>query len=137
MSSSSCEPASTPCSACGAHPPARPASAPRHDRRGLRLSASPASHACVGPGAGRPLPMIARCACGGSRVGPAAGGAKTQGGLMSQVRKPLSEEERAERRRADREFARKAVEQLRSSEGWQAWLATRGAFTATASPTSY
>ena len=56
---------------------------------------------------------------------------------MSQVRKPLSEEERAERRRADREFARKAVEQLHSSEGWQAWLATRGAFTATASPTSY
>lgn len=47
---------------------------------------------------------------------------------MSQVRKPLSEEERAERRRADREFARKAVEQLRSSEGWQAWLATRGRF---------
>jgi antirestriction protein ArdC len=47
---------------------------------------------------------------------------------MPQSRKPLSEEERAERRRADREFARHAVEQLQSSEGWQRWLATRGHF---------
>ena len=44
---------------------------------------------------------------------------------MPESRKPVSEDERAERRRADREFARKAVEQLRSSEGWQRWLATR------------
>ena len=47
---------------------------------------------------------------------------------MPKSRKPLSEEERAERRRADHEFARQAVEQLRSSEGWQRWLATRGRF---------
>jgi antirestriction protein ArdC len=47
---------------------------------------------------------------------------------MSESRKPLSEEERAKRRRADRKFARQAVEQLRSSEGWQRWLATRGHF---------
>ena len=47
---------------------------------------------------------------------------------MSECRKSLSEEERAERRRADREFARQAVELLRSSEGWQAWLTTRGHF---------
>ena len=47
---------------------------------------------------------------------------------MPKSRKPLSEEERAERRRADREFARQAVEQLRSSEGWQRWLATRRHF---------
>src|SRR5271154_7057265 len=47
---------------------------------------------------------------------------------MPQSRNALSEEERAERRRADREFARKAVEQLQSSEGWQRWLATRGHF---------
>jgi hypothetical protein len=40
----------------------------------------------------------------------------------------VSEEERAERRRADREFAREAVEQLRSTEGWQRWLATRRHF---------
>jgi antirestriction protein ArdC len=42
--------------------------------------------------------------------------------------KPLSEEERAERRCADREVARRAVEQLQSSEGWQQWLATRRHF---------
>ena len=47
---------------------------------------------------------------------------------MPKPRKPLSEQERAERRRADREFARQAVEQLRSSEGWQRWLATRRHF---------
>src|ERR1019366_6718145 len=47
---------------------------------------------------------------------------------MPKPRKPLSEQERAERRRADREFARQAVEQLRSSEGWQRWLATRQRF---------
>jgi antirestriction protein ArdC len=47
---------------------------------------------------------------------------------MPESRKPLSEAERAERRRADREFARRAVEQLRSSEGWQRWLATRRHF---------
>ncbi len=47
---------------------------------------------------------------------------------MPESRKPLSEEQRAERRRADRQFARQAVEQLRSSEGWRAWLATRRHF---------
>jgi len=47
---------------------------------------------------------------------------------MPVSRKPLSEEQRAERRRADREFARQAVEQLRSSAGWQRWLAARGHF---------
>jgi len=43
-------------------------------------------------------------------------------------RPPLSDEERAERRRADREHARGAVERLRSSQGWQQWLATRRHF---------
>jgi antirestriction protein ArdC len=47
---------------------------------------------------------------------------------MPESRKPVSEDERAERRRADREFARRAVEQLRSSEGWQRWLAARRHF---------
>jgi antirestriction protein ArdC len=37
----------------------------------------------------------------------------------------LTDKERAERRRADREYARKAAEELRSSRGWQRWLATR------------
>ena len=43
-------------------------------------------------------------------------------------KRELSDEERAERRRADREYARQAVEQLRSSQGWQRWLATRRHF---------
>src|ERR1019366_9439677 len=40
----------------------------------------------------------------------------------------LSDEERAERRRAEREYAREAVERLRSSKGWQQWLGTRRHF---------
>ncbi len=47
---------------------------------------------------------------------------------MSQIKKRFTDEERDERRRADREFAREAVEGLRTSEGWQAWLATRRHF---------
>jgi antirestriction protein ArdC len=47
---------------------------------------------------------------------------------MPESKKAVSESERAERRRADREFARRAVEQLLSSEGWQRWLATRRHF---------
>lgn len=38
------------------------------------------------------------------------------------TRPRLSEEQRAERRSADREYARQAVEALQSSEGWQTWL---------------
>jgi antirestriction protein ArdC len=44
------------------------------------------------------------------------------------TRRNLTDEERAERRRADREYARQAAEQLRSSEGWQRWLSTRRHF---------
>jgi hypothetical protein len=40
----------------------------------------------------------------------------------------LSDEERAARRRADRDFASRAVEQLRTSEGWQRWLTSRRHF---------
>ena len=40
----------------------------------------------------------------------------------------LTDEERAERRRADRAYARQAVEELRSSEGWRRWLAARRHF---------
>jgi antirestriction protein ArdC len=47
---------------------------------------------------------------------------------MPKTRRTLSDEERAERRRADRAFAAQAVEQLRSSEGWQQWLAARRHF---------
>jgi len=40
----------------------------------------------------------------------------------------MSDEERAQRRRADREFARRAVEQLQSADGWRAWLVARSNF---------
>jgi antirestriction protein ArdC len=43
-------------------------------------------------------------------------------------RSQLTDQERAERRDRDREYARQAVERLRSSQGWQAWLRTRGRF---------
>jgi antirestriction protein ArdC len=44
------------------------------------------------------------------------------------ARSRLTEQDRAERRERDRQYARRAVEQLRSSEGWQQWLRTRSAF---------
>src|SRR3954463_37555 len=43
-------------------------------------------------------------------------------------RTQLSEAERDQRRAADRAFVQQAVEQLRSSDGWQRWLATRRHF---------
>lgn len=42
----------------------------------------------------------------------------------------LTDEQRAERRAAEREQMRAAIEQLRTSDGWQAWLRTRAAFRA-------
>jgi N-terminal domain of anti-restriction factor ArdC len=48
--------------------------------------------------------------------------------MSATTRPKLTDEERAERRRADREYARQAAEQLRSSEGWRRWLATRRHF---------
>jgi antirestriction protein ArdC len=47
---------------------------------------------------------------------------------VSEVKKRLTDEQRAKRRRADREFAREAVEHLRTSEGWQTWLSSRRHF---------
>lgn len=43
-------------------------------------------------------------------------------------RRPISDEERAERRAAEREQMREAAEALRSSEGWQRWLEVRRHF---------
>src|SRR5437879_536157 len=43
-------------------------------------------------------------------------------------RKTYSPEQRAERREQERQLVAQAVEQLRSSEGWQSWLATRSRF---------
>lgn len=47
---------------------------------------------------------------------------------MTRTRRSLTDEGRAERRRADREFARQAVEQLRTSDGWRRWLTVRRCF---------
>jgi antirestriction protein ArdC len=43
-------------------------------------------------------------------------------------RRPPTEEQRAERRAAEREQMREAVEALRTSEGWQRWLKVRSHF---------
>jgi antirestriction protein ArdC len=43
-------------------------------------------------------------------------------------RRPSTEEERAERRAAEREQMREAVEALRTSDGWQRWLRVRHHF---------
>ena len=68
------------------------------------------------------LPRIARRACGGGGAPPQRAGPRPNDVPHAKSRKPLSEEERSERRRADREFTGQAVEQLRSSEGWQGWI---------------
>ena len=51
---------------------------------------------------------------------------------MHKTRRALSDEERAERRRAARAFAAQAVEQLRPSEVWKQRLAALRLFTRTA-----
>src|SRR3954453_10317813 len=45
--------------------------------------------------------------------------------MSTSSRRPLSDAERAERRARDRELTTRAVEQLRTSAGWQAWLRVR------------
>ena len=48
--------------------------------------------------------------------------------MATKTRNPLTDQERAARRQADREFAEQAVHALRTSAGWQAWLTARGTF---------
>lgn len=48
--------------------------------------------------------------------------------VRSKSKRPLTEAERAERRRQDRETAIAAVAALKSSDGWQAWLRVRRRF---------
>ena len=47
---------------------------------------------------------------------------------MPEHRRQLTDEQRAQRRAQDREYAHRAVEQLRSSDGWNAWLTARASF---------
>jgi antirestriction protein ArdC len=46
----------------------------------------------------------------------------------SSRRRALTDEERAEKRAAERELMAKAIEELRSSEGWKRWLSVRRHF---------
>lgn len=48
--------------------------------------------------------------------------------MAKQTRKPLTDTEREERRRAERELLTSAVAQLKTSDGWLAWLRVRKAF---------
>lgn len=48
--------------------------------------------------------------------------------MAARRRRVLSDEERAEKRAAERELMAKAIEELRSSEGWQRWLRVRRHF---------
>jgi N-terminal domain of anti-restriction factor ArdC len=48
--------------------------------------------------------------------------------MSAKHKRQLTDDERAERRAQDREYARQAVEQLRSSDGWNAWLTARASF---------
>src|SRR3954454_21324689 len=45
--------------------------------------------------------------------------------MSASSRRPLSEAERAERRARERQLTANAVEQLRTSAGWHAWLGVR------------
>ena len=45
--------------------------------------------------------------------------------MAKKSRRRLTDEERDERRRADRERLQKSAEQLLSSDGWQRWVRVR------------
>ena len=45
--------------------------------------------------------------------------------MANKSRRRLTDEERDERRRADRERLKKSAEQLLSSDGWQRWVHVR------------
>ena len=45
--------------------------------------------------------------------------------MPTRRRRALSDEERAEKRAGERKLMEQAIEQLRSSEGWQRWLRVR------------
>lgn len=48
--------------------------------------------------------------------------------MSAKHKRQLTDDERAARRTRDREYARQAVEQLHSSDGWNAWLTARASF---------
>src|SRR4051794_13849820 len=69
--------------------------------------------------------MVARVhACRSAGIGPAPGGISDEEDAMP----TLTDAQRSARREADRQKAREAVEALKTSEGWQRWLALRRRF---------
>jgi hypothetical protein len=55
---------------------------------------------------------------------------------MTKTRRPLTDEEREQRRAEQRELVIASIEQLRTSDGWQAYLNTRGVSRLTRGATS-
>ena len=84
---------------------------------------------------GRPMPpdpgTASPCVRSADRP-PSGGGQNAKEALMSATKTPsrprLSEEDRAQKRAAERELMAEAIEQLRSSEGWKRWLDVRRHF---------
>src|SRR4051794_10625565 len=69
--------------------------------------------------------MVARVhACRSAGIGPAPAGPPNEEDAMP----TLTDAERSERREADRQKAREAVEALKTSDGWTRWLALRRRF---------
>jgi len=62
--------------------------------------------------------------------GPAPGGTtdSLEADMAKPKRRPLTDAERQQRRAEDRQTATAAVEALKSSDGWQAWLKVRRRF---------
>ena len=79
----------------------------------------------------RSLPtMAALTGCGGSGIGPASGGGPSHlwRHVMAKRRPVLTEEQREQRRVDQRALVVAAIEQLRSSSGWRAYLDARARF---------
>ena len=64
----------------------------------------------------------------GSGQRPPPGGPRPGGSKMAKHRRTLTDEEREQRRAEQRELVRASIEQLRSSDGWQAYLKVRSRF---------
>ena len=56
---------------------------------------------------------------------PRRAGPRAEEAPMGKQRRRLSEQERAQRRREDRERLERAVSELLTSEGWKRWLRAR------------
>jgi hypothetical protein len=78
----------------------------------------------LAPTAARPSDCRTRAGCGWDGHGPQRAG-PSEGAIMANTKRRLSETERAERRQRDRERLARAAEQLLSSEGWQRWVRVR------------